>query len=111
MIAPVLPAMLPNHIFPGTMVKRNSRYVVRFVSIFILLHKIIDFPNPTNFVALIVPTFLFLKRIVNTLLYTNALILNALTIFTILRKLIKRILTRTMVKTNINSTTSTGNSG
>ena len=110
MIAPALPAMLLNLICLGTMVRKNIRYVVRFASIFILLQRIIDFPNQTNSVDLIVPTYLFLKRTVSTLLYTNVLTLNVPTIFIILRKLIKRIYLKTMVKTNINSTTSIGNS-
>lgn len=67
------------------------------------------FSNGDNNV-LIATTLLHLKRIVNTLLFTNVLILNVLTISEILTKQIKRTLPKNMAKINTSSTTSIVNS-
>lgn len=72
--------------------------------------KKIVFQSPTLWNARTAITLWFTRKTANTLLSTNVWIQNVLTTSTTSTRLIKRILKRTMARTNINSITSTGNS-
>jgi hypothetical protein len=81
----VLPAMLLNPTLPGMMVRKNPRFVVRYVLTFTHHLTITGSPKHISFAALIVHIYLNLLKIVNTLSSTSVRTLSALTTFITLK--------------------------
>lgn len=104
-----LPVMCLWTIWCGTMAGRKVRFYARSAKRFFLQPKIIVFPKTPSWDVLIATTAWCIRKTVNTLSSTNVWIPNALTISTTWRKWIRNIWTKTMVKTNTNSTISTVN--